>query len=243
MTNSIRVLDSLFDFVIVRRLNLAVGIPDKMMYMLGDAIAFNVIMALNHMAGVITVSRMCPPKMESTVYAIISGISNLGWNLSKLMGARAIEASGISTVETAEGGCNFENLPALILFSHFFLPLLSIPLAYIMLPSEPLDAHSAAPSPPHCELRTVKGMRVLPVSTGGDDEDEQIEGTPNESHSASATCPSTSFSGGSSSRGLADGHPAAPCAELEFETEHDSSGDTSSSSSSTSRRNNRQVAS
>lgn len=220
--------------MIVRRLNLQIGIPDKVMYMLGDAIAFNVIMALNHMAGVITVSRMCPPKMESTVYAIISGISNLGWNLSKLLGARAIEASGITTVESAEGGCNFDNLPALILFSHCFLPLLSIPLAYIMLPAEALDSHKpAAPSPPECELRTVKGMRVLPVSTDVDEEEEEQSDvtTPSGSHSnaAGAACSSTS-SGASTSMVPTESYSAAPCAEIDCEDAEDSDGGSSSSS-------------
>ncbi|KAL8437394.1 hypothetical protein ACSSS7_000989 [Eimeria intestinalis] len=234
LTNAIRVLDSLFDFVIVQRLNLAVGIPDKLMYLLGDAIAFSMIMSLNHMAGVITVSRMCPPKMESTVYAIISGISNLGWNLSKLMGARAIEASGITTVETAQGGCNFKNLPMLILFSHFFLPMLSIPLAYIMLPAEPLDAHqpgeapSAAP-PDACELRTVKGMRVLPVSTTFDGDEEASEAPTAESRAASGICPSTA-SCASSSLVSTESHSAAPCAQLEFGSDTDSEGEAASSS-------------
>ncbi|XP_022588944.2 probable folate-biopterin transporter 6 [Cyclospora cayetanensis] len=185
LTNAIRVLDSLFDFVMVQRLNVALGIPDKLMYMLGDAIAYHCIMSLTHMAGVITVSRMCPAKLESTVYAIMSGISNLGWNLSKLLGARAIEASGISTVVTAEGGCNFSNLSALILFSHFFLPLLTIPLAYFMLPAESLDAPSLASQHSELELRAVKGMRVLRVST--DAEADEREYAESEEDEASTT--------------------------------------------------------
>ncbi|KFH10785.1 folate/biopterin transporter subfamily protein [Toxoplasma gondii VAND] len=139
LTSAVRILASLFDYVMTTRLNLRLGIPDKFMYLFGDAIILSVIGTLSHMPGVILTSRLCPPRIESTVYAILAGISNFGHSVSTLLGIRAIKAANITTTATDGHACNFENLPALVLIAHCVLPMASIPLALFLLPSTPMD--------------------------------------------------------------------------------------------------------
>ncbi|KAL8445865.1 hypothetical protein Emed_005295 [Eimeria media] len=143
LANFVRILAALFDYVIVKRLNVAAGIPDKVMFMMGDAIVYHLVLTLSLMASSLTIARSCPPKLESTVYAIVSGVTNLGSTCSKMLGAVAIEVAGIKMKETDAGGCDFSALPNLILASQCCLPILCIPLAYLMLPKEALN--SAAP--------------------------------------------------------------------------------------------------
>ena len=150
LTNTVRILAALFDYVIVRRLNIRIGIPDKVMFMLGDAIVYHLLLTLSCMTSSLTVARSCPPKLESTVYAIVSGVTNLGSTCSKMLGAVAIEIAGIQMKETAPGGCDFHTLPNLILVSQCLLPCACIPLAYFMLPKEALN--SAVP--PHQRRRS-----------------------------------------------------------------------------------------
>ena len=120
------------------------------MLLLGDAIVYHLLLTLSCMTSSLTVARSCPPKLESTVYAIVSGVTNLGSTCSKMLGAVAIEIAGIQMKETAPGGCDFHTLPNLILVSQCLLPCACIPLAYFMLPKEALN--SAVP--PHQRRRS-----------------------------------------------------------------------------------------
>ncbi|CDJ63106.1 LOW QUALITY PROTEIN: BT1 transmembrane domain-containing protein, putative [Eimeria necatrix] len=166
LTNSLRILDSLFDLALVLRLNKAIGVPDKVMYLLGDGIGFGLIGALTHMGAVVSVSQLCPVGREATVYAVVSGLSNLGFSLSKLMGAFAISAFKISTVHTPETQCDFQYLPHLILLAHLLLPLLALPLAALLLPSYPLNE-----PPPPVSLAPVEA-----VTEAETDAETDIEG-------------------------------------------------------------------
>lgn len=154
-TNCVRILAALFDYVIVKRLNVQWGIPDKVMFMMGDAIVYHLLLTLSLMTSSLTIARSCPPNLESTVYAIVSGVTSLGSTCSKMLGAVAIELAGVQMKEDAPGGCDFSSLPNLILVSQCCLPVACIPLAYFMLPKEPLN--SAAP--PH---RRPKAAAVGP---------------------------------------------------------------------------------
>ncbi|KAL8438295.1 hypothetical protein ACSSS7_000272 [Eimeria intestinalis] len=116
------------------------------------------------MASSLTIARSCPPKLESTVYAIVSGVTNLGSTCSKMLGAVAIEVAGIKMKETDPGGCDFSALPNLILASQCFLPILCIPLAYLMLPKEALNS-AASPA----QRRGNRGSAPLQGGGGAHD--------------------------------------------------------------------------
>ncbi|KAL8426248.1 hypothetical protein Efla_004209 [Eimeria flavescens] len=158
VANFVRIFAALFDYVIVKRLNVKLGVPDKLMFMMGDAIVYHLVLTLSLMTSSLTIARSCPPKLESTVYAIVSGVTNLGSTCSKMLGAVAIELAGIKMKETDPGGCDFSALPNLILASQCFLPIICIPLAYLMLPKEALNS-AAAP--------TVKRSSKAGAAAGG----------------------------------------------------------------------------
>ncbi|CBZ50881.1 putative BT1 transmembrane domain-containing protein [Neospora caninum Liverpool] len=136
---AVRAVASLFDYVMVLRLNLYIGIPDKFMYLFGDAIILNLVNTLNHMPGYILTSRLCPTGLESTAYAVMDGMSHLGWNFSKQFGVFATELAGIATGENSPGGCDFNNLGNLALITQVALPLLAIPLSFLLLPNSPMS--------------------------------------------------------------------------------------------------------
>ena len=84
LTNTVRVHVALFDIVIVWQLNIRIGIPDKLMLLLGGAAVYHLLLTLSCMTTSLTVPRSCPRKLESTVYAIVSGVTNLGSTCSKM---------------------------------------------------------------------------------------------------------------------------------------------------------------
>ncbi|CBZ52890.1 putative folate/methotrexate transporter [Neospora caninum Liverpool] len=171
LTSAVRILASLFDYVMTTRLNVRIGIPDKLMYLLGDAIILSLVGTLSHMPGVILTSRLCPPRLESTVYAILAGISNFGHSVSTLLGIRAIKAANITTTATEGQACNFENLPALILVAHCVLPMVSIPMALYLLPGTPMD------EPLEGEAADCMRRRDKEGEADGDDADTSDEET------------------------------------------------------------------
>ncbi|KAF8821326.1 BT1 family protein [Cardiosporidium cionae] len=134
ITTMLRVVASLFDLVLVRRWNIAIGIGDKTMYMFGDAIIYNVVYMMNFLPAVILTSKICPKNLEATVYSILAGYQNNGQNAAKFIGSYVITAFGIKTINTPTSVCNYSNLYALVVFCHFFLPLLTIPLTFVLIP-------------------------------------------------------------------------------------------------------------
>ena len=177
-TTLIKIFASLVDWAMVTRINIDVlGISDKTMYFLGDAIVFNVCYMLDFMPAVALIAKLCPKGLETTMYALLAGFSNFGQNISRAMGAALIHYGGIVatpishptmvsgangsisidnginyTLETTqaplyEGSaerqstvCDFTNLPNLVIFAHCLLPMLVIPLTYILVPDTNISA-------------------------------------------------------------------------------------------------------
>jgi hypothetical protein len=167
--------------------------------MLGYNVVFQIAAMLNFMPSVILTSKLCPPEMESTMFALLAGFQNFGSMVAGSLGvvlihvlqihtgadqldpaaAAAAEAAATAAVAAAPsfappppaladaltllsgshhhhhglyagapppmaaaGGadgapgasCDFTRLPFAIVLSHMVLPLLSLPLAYLLLP-------------------------------------------------------------------------------------------------------------
>ena len=133
LTTALKITASIFDLIMVYRWNVRVGIPDEVAYMMGDKIIFPVVQMLDFMPGVILMAKVCPKGVESTMYALLAGFSNFGFTVSTTIGYLMADAFKIAHSEN--GGCNFDNLPGLIIVTHGLLPLLIIPLATFMLPN------------------------------------------------------------------------------------------------------------
>mmetsp|Transcript_20659 Transcript_20659/g.43682 ORF Transcript_20659/g.43682 Transcript_20659/m.43682 type:complete len:623 (+) Transcript_20659:389-2257(+) len=138
LTTAVRVCGSIFDIAIAKRWNHNLGISDKAMYMFGDAIIYNIVYQMDFMPSVVLTSKVCPKGLESTIYALLAGMQNMGQNVSQSLGAYMITAFGVRTVcEPSEGeqcDCDFTNLPGLLFICHMFLPLLTIPLTWVLIP-------------------------------------------------------------------------------------------------------------
>ncbi|KAJ1491355.1 hypothetical protein T484DRAFT_1774838 [Baffinella frigidus] len=88
--------------------------------------------------------------MESKTYALLAGFQNFGGQVSSQIGIYATQASGISTTVSSQIGiyatqasgisttvpCNFDNLSTLVVVSHCLLPLLAIPLTFVLIPDK-----------------------------------------------------------------------------------------------------------
>ncbi|KAK7199246.1 putative pteridine transporter [Novymonas esmeraldas] len=133
VTTIVQVLASIFDIIIVKRWNTHIGIPDHAMYIMGDAIVYEVCYYLAWMPMVILIARMCPRGSESMVYALVAGFANFGAGMSGTVGSILLEKVW-PIVSRGAGKCNFDNLPMLLVVGHLLLPLLIIPLSFVLLP-------------------------------------------------------------------------------------------------------------
>ncbi|KAK7197727.1 putative pteridine transporter [Novymonas esmeraldas] len=133
VTTTIQVLASIFDIVIVKRWNMAIGIPDHAMYIMGDSIVYQVCYYLAWMPIIVLISRVCPRGSESMIYALVAGFAQLGSGMSGTFGSILLEKAW-PIVSTGVGTCDFSNLPMLLLVGHLLLPLLVVPLSFLLLP-------------------------------------------------------------------------------------------------------------
>lgn len=127
----VKLAASAFDIFIVLRLNKRFGIPDKLAFMMGDAVILQVAATLDFMPAVVLTSKVCPKGMESSVYALLASYQNLGSNVSRTLGVALISMLGIKT----KVPCDFTNLPKAILIAHVLLPLLVFPLVFVLIPN------------------------------------------------------------------------------------------------------------
>ncbi|KAK7199579.1 BT1 family [Novymonas esmeraldas] len=102
------------------------------MYIWGDAIVQEVVYMLGWMPMVVLLSRLCPRGSESVVYALMAGFSNLGQTTASSIGAIIMEY-GWPVFSDADP-CNHENLPWLIFTCGIMVPLLVIPLNFMLIP-------------------------------------------------------------------------------------------------------------
>lgn len=133
----LRCAAAVVDIIIVKRWNLAAGVPDKVAYMLGNNIAGSVVAQLDLMPAVILTSKLCPPGMEATMYALLAGFQNFGGAVSAALGSALTAAYDIEAdFETDE--CRFKNLTRFIFVAHMLLPLAVVPLTWLLLPNTKL---------------------------------------------------------------------------------------------------------
>ncbi|KPA83617.1 putative folate/biopterin transporter [Leptomonas pyrrhocoris] len=131
-TYFIQVIASVFDIVIVKRWNMDIGIPDHAMYLFGDAVVYEVSYYLAYMPTVVLLSRVCPRGSESMVYAVVAGFGNLGNSLSSTVGSLLME---FVWPITTSAPCDFSNVPMLLLVGHILLPMLIVPLSFVLVPA------------------------------------------------------------------------------------------------------------
>mmetsp|Transcript_8734 Transcript_8734/g.29150 ORF Transcript_8734/g.29150 Transcript_8734/m.29150 type:complete len:246 (-) Transcript_8734:940-1677(-) len=126
----LRCAGGIFDILIVNRWNRRLGISDKTMYMIGDAIIYEVCYTLNFMPAVVLTSKLCAKDLEATTYAMLAGFQNFGQQVSRTVGVFFITIFNIRT----DAPCSWDGLSLLIAVAHIFLPLLLVPLTFYLIP-------------------------------------------------------------------------------------------------------------
>lgn len=125
---------SVVDIVIIMRWNVRWGIPDKVFFLLGNAVFETLLGALWGVVSSVIVAKIAPPGMESAVFSYTVGISNFCSMVSGLLGSGAIQWSGMkTTIAAGDNGCDFEALPYLILVCQIVSPLcIGVPASFLV---------------------------------------------------------------------------------------------------------------
>ncbi|KPA77358.1 putative folate/biopterin transporter [Leptomonas pyrrhocoris] len=133
VTTIVQVLGSIFDIIIVERWNLYIGIPDHAMYIMGDSIVYEVCYMLSFMPMIVLISRICPRGSESMIYALVASFANMGQSMSSTIGSILLEKAW-PIVTKGAGKCDYHNLSLLLVVGHLCLPMLIVPLSFLLLP-------------------------------------------------------------------------------------------------------------
>lgn len=123
---------SFTDIAIAKRWNIThLGISDPLFFLLGDAVITPVASMLKLIPMAILTSRIVERGKETMTYSLLAGFQNMGVVFSKIFGLALIQSFEIKTIAPF---CSFIYYPALILFAHMIMPMLSFVLAFVMLP-------------------------------------------------------------------------------------------------------------
>jgi len=132
VTTLLQIVASAFDLLIIARWNKSINVSDKVFYMFGDAVIGPAVGMFAAMPALVLTSKLVPKGLESTVYALLAGFQNFGGVVSSQIGIYAIQYAGIKTTAP----CNFDNLNTLVLVCHCLLPLIAVPLTFLLIPNK-----------------------------------------------------------------------------------------------------------
>mmetsp|Transcript_10002 Transcript_10002/g.22006 ORF Transcript_10002/g.22006 Transcript_10002/m.22006 type:complete len:595 (+) Transcript_10002:201-1985(+) len=137
VTTGIQVVASIFDLLIVLRINTFYGVSDKVTYLFGDAACQSIAQMMALMPMALLTARLCPRGAEATVFAILAGFQNFGASIASVLGVHVTEMFGVKA--SADGPCNFEHLSSLLVFTHMICPLLCLPLTFVLISDAKMD--------------------------------------------------------------------------------------------------------
>lgn len=127
-----RTVSVVSDFLIATRWNeTKLGLSDKLVFILGDAIISPVASMLSLLPVIILTAELVIKGHEATTYAVLASFQNLGSTISRLLGVFFMNAFGVYSTSTS---CSYENYPYLLILAHLVVPLVCIPFSYILLP-------------------------------------------------------------------------------------------------------------
>lgn len=88
-------LSGLSDLVLVLRWNKKLGISDTV-FALGDDVLFSTLDKALSMPMQVLMTRLCPPTIEGTFFAMLASVSNSSYDVSRYLGASLARAMGVS---------------------------------------------------------------------------------------------------------------------------------------------------
>lgn len=130
ITTVLASLAGLSDLSIIMRWNESIGIPDKVAYMVGEAVLEPFIGQLGWIPVSALIALSVDPSMAASTFAFMAGISNFAYMFRELSGVIIFTGAGIVTSGTE---CNFDALALLVLLNHIVLPILiGVPAVFLI---------------------------------------------------------------------------------------------------------------
>lgn len=162
LTGFNRTAFSIFPFISNARLSwdnavfgktaIPVRLDDLMGFLIGTQALKPIVTTLDEMPATIMLSKLCPPGVETTVFAMLAAMQNLGLQISGLYAAEFLSLTdfNIENKTLEEGGfeleCNegngwagFNGIQSCLIVGGIILPLLTIPITFILLPNRKLN--------------------------------------------------------------------------------------------------------
>jgi len=147
----VQIRESLFDAAEGYR---SVRADDLASFMFGTMFLEPLIDQLDSLPSTLLLSKLCPKGIETTMFAILAGFSNVGLSLSGQMGALSVKTfefnfrKGNETVNSTcyMGGDNpddptsWHGLAKTLIIGNVLLPFLTIPLTWCFIPNQTLDS-------------------------------------------------------------------------------------------------------
>ena len=126
ITTILVALAGLSDLSMVLRLNVKLGIPDHVAYMVGEAIMEPLLGKISWIPVVALISMAVAPGREACSFAFMAGIGNFAGMQAKLSGAVIAQSAAL-------GSCDFSALWWMVLLCHVLFPLcIGVPAVWIV---------------------------------------------------------------------------------------------------------------
>lgn len=157
VTTGFSMISCLFEVTILERANHSLfgtdpELPenqwiDQIFFVVGAQALDKIIEMLDFMPCNILIGQLCPPSMEASIFAVLAGSQNFGSNLANIFGSIVVEELGV-VFRTREGEpftcpnpdamLGFSGLATARIIGGVFLPALTIPLTFVLLPDKQL---------------------------------------------------------------------------------------------------------
>merc|ERR1712217_759376 len=123
---------------------------DLCTFLFGSSFLEQLIDQLDGLPATLLLSKLCPKGVETTMFALLAGFSNIGLSLSVQIGTWFVGYFGFN-FDKADGSCemggsnpnepaSFHGLAQALVLGNLLLPSLTIPLTWIFIPNQPLSA-------------------------------------------------------------------------------------------------------
>jgi hypothetical protein len=160
-------------------------LDDLLGFLLGTQALKPIATTLDDMPATVLLSKLCPVGVETTVFAILAALQNIGFQVAGLWATQFIKAVGFNiqtgneTDPTDNGTCdtgkasNFygpEGMDGItwgVVVGNILLPLLTIPATFILLPNKNLDENFACDEDEAVELGAPAQNGMVSVDNPG----------------------------------------------------------------------------
>ena len=160
-TSCLAGLGGIFDFLIVKRYNLAMGIPDAVFFLIGNDVLESITTMLYWIPSSSIIGKVCPKGMEAGTFAYLAGVSNFARMVSTILGAWLAEVFGVkSGTDTTNQVCNWDALPWLLLGGHVLLPLVVSLFAAFLIPNKGQRDDLLVPPPLPQDTETISDAEM-----------------------------------------------------------------------------------